>query len=94
MTEIDRRTVLKTVLGGGVIAAAAGVAVTPKVAEAIPFVAAKANPLTNDEIGPVEPEELAEDLVEKAQVVVVGPRRRRRGRHCFWRRGRRVCVWR
>jgi hypothetical protein len=25
--------------------------------------------------------------------VVVGPRRRRR-RHCFWRRGRRVCVWR
>jgi hypothetical protein len=93
MTEIDRRTVLKAVLGG-VVAATAGVAVTPNGAEAIPFVAAKANPLTDNEIGPVEPEELAEDLVEKAQVVVVGPRRRRRHRHCFWRRGRRVCVWR
>ena len=92
MTEIDRRTVLKAVLGG-VVAATAGVAVIPNGAEAIPFVAAKANSLTDNEIGPVEPEELAEDLVEKAQVVVVGPRRRRR-RHCFWRRGRRVCVWR
>ena len=93
MTEIDRRTVLKAVLGG-VVTATAGVAVIPNGAEAIPFVAANANPLTGNEIGPVEPEELAEDLVEKAQVVVVGPRRRRRGRHCFWRRGRRVCVWR
>ena len=93
MTEIDRRTALKAVLGG-VVAATTGVAVTPIGAEAIPFVAAKANPLTDNEIGSVEPEELAEDLVEKAQVVVVGPRRRRRRRHCFWRRGRRVCVWR
>ncbi len=37
-----------------------------------------------------------EDIVERAQVVVVGPRRRRRRR--FWvcrrRRGRRVCYWR
>jgi hypothetical protein len=37
-----------------------------------------------------------EDLVERAQVVVVGPRRRRRRRVrvCRWRRGRRVCYWR
>lgn len=33
--------------------------------------------------------------VEKTQAVVVrrGPRWHRR-RRCFWRRGRRVCVWR
>jgi hypothetical protein len=37
-----------------------------------------------------------EDMVERAQVVVVGPRRRRRRRVrvCRWRRGRRVCYWR
>jgi hypothetical protein len=37
-----------------------------------------------------------EDIVERAQVVVVGPRRRRRRRVrvCRWRRGRRVCYWR
>ena len=92
MTTIDRRTVLRGVLGV-VVAAAAGVAVTPKVAEALPLAAAKANPLLDNEIVPNEVEEFAEDHVEKAQVVVVGPRRRR-GRHCWWRRGRRVCVWR
>jgi hypothetical protein len=37
----------------------------------------------------------AVDPVEKAQVVVVGPRRRRhRRRVCWSRRGRRVCAWR
>jgi len=95
MTAIDRRIVLRSVLGGGV-AAIVGVAITPKVGKAIPLAAAKANPPTENNIGPVEPEEL-EDLVEKAQVVVVGPRRRRRGRRWVcWRNrwGRRVCGWR
>jgi hypothetical protein len=45
-----------------------------------------------------------EDMVEKAQVVVVGPGPRRRDRRrwrrrsrrwvCWWSRGRRVCGWR
>ena len=36
------------------------------------------------------------DLVERAQVVVVGPRARPRRRRwvCWWHRGRRVCGWR
>jgi hypothetical protein len=95
MPAIDRRTVLRGALGCGV-AAIVGVAITPKVGKAIPFAAAKANPLTENKIGPAEPEEL-EDLVEKAQVVVGGPGRRRRGRRwACWRNrwGRRVCGWR
>jgi hypothetical protein len=36
-----------------------------------------------------------DDWVEKAQVVVVNPgRRRRRVWRCWWNRGRRVCGWR
>jgi hypothetical protein len=37
-----------------------------------------------------------DELVQRAQVVVVGPRRRRRHRRwvCWWHRGRRVCGWR
>jgi hypothetical protein len=38
----------------------------------------------------------ADSLIEKAQVVVVGPRRRGRRRRwvCWWHRGRRQCGWR
>jgi hypothetical protein len=35
-----------------------------------------------------------DDLVVKAQVVVVHPRRRRRRWVCWWHRGRRRCGWR
>jgi hypothetical protein len=35
----------------------------------------------------------ADPSIRKAQVVVVGPRRRRRW-VCWWRRGRRICGWR
>jgi hypothetical protein len=37
-----------------------------------------------------------DDLVERDQVVVVGPgpRPRRRVWRCWWHRGRRVCGWR
>ena len=37
-----------------------------------------------------------DDWVEKAQVVVVNPGRRRGRRvwRCWWRRGRRICGWR
>jgi hypothetical protein len=93
MTAIDRRIVLRGVLSGGAVVIV-GMAITPKVGKAIPFAAAKANPLTENKIGPAEPEEL-EDLIEKAQVVVVGPRRRRRRWVCWRNRwGRRVCGWR
>jgi hypothetical protein len=52
--------------------------------------AATAMPLDDRVPGPLD------DWIEKAQVVVVGPRRRprRRVRRCWWNRGRRVCGWR
>ena len=88
MTAIDRRTLLKDLLPGALATAgivSAGLALMPKVAEAVP--------LAVDKTGAAK----TVDPVEKAQVVVVHPRRRRR-RHrrqvCSWRRGRRVCVWR
>jgi hypothetical protein len=62
-------------------AAAAGLGLAPGAATAMPL---------DDRV----PRGL-DDWVEKAQVVVVGPRRRprRRVRRCWWRRGRRVCGW-
>jgi hypothetical protein len=62
-------------------AAGAGLALTPVAIQAMPF----------DELTPH-----GEDaLIEKAQAVVVGPRRRRRRVwRCWWNRGRRVCGWR
>ena len=88
MTAIDRRTLLKDLLPGALATAgivSAGLALMPKVAEAVPLAVEKTGAAKT-----VDP-------VEKAQVVVVHPRRRRR-RHrrqvCSWRRGRRVCVWR
>ncbi len=63
-------------------AAAAGLALTPGATDAMPF--------DNRVAGSPD------DLVEKAQVVVVAPRRRPRHRRwvCWWHRGRRVCGWR
>jgi hypothetical protein len=92
MAAIDRRTLLRDILPGAVVVAVgvttAGFVFMPKVADAVPLAMDKANALKVD------------GLAEKAQVVVVGPRRRRRrwrgGRRwvCWWRRGRRVCGWR
>jgi hypothetical protein len=86
MTDIDRRTLLRGVAFGAA-AAALGLTITPKAAEATPLAAGT--------IGAAE----AEDLIENVQVVVVPPpRRRRRPRRrrwvCWWHRGRRVCGWR
>jgi hypothetical protein len=85
MNVIDRRTMMRSVLGG---AAAATVGVTaamtlaPNPVEAMPLALDKDLPAKTD------------DLVREAQVVVVPPRRRRRRRWvCRWRRGRRVCGW-
>lgn len=88
MNAIDRRCVLRDFLGGALVVTAgvatAGLAFSPDEAEAIPLAMEKG--LAGK----------ADDLVEKAQVVI-GPRRGRgRGRRrwvCRWRRGRRVCGW-
>jgi hypothetical protein len=80
---IDRRSMLSIVLRTGAVAAVA-LTVMP--------VAARATPLAAGTAGTATPENAPENLVEKAQVVVVGPRRRRRV--CWWSRGRRVCAWR
>lgn len=82
MTRIDRRKML--VLGLG--AAATSMTLTRVLmqeAQAAPLVPA------------AKPMQDPESLIEPAQVVVVGPRRRRGRRwRCWWRRGRRVCGWR
>jgi hypothetical protein len=83
MTTIDRRKMLA--FAGHTAAAAAALAMLPTMAGATPLGAATA--------GTATPDNLPEGLVEKAQVVVVRPRRRRRW-VCSWRRGRRVCAWR
>ena len=83
MTAIDRREVLRVMLGGAV-AATAGLALMPVPAESAPLTISKSLPDTT------------ENLVEEA-VVVVRRRRwvhRRRRRVCWWRRGRRTCRWR
>ncbi len=79
MNSFDRRTLVRAILFGG---AAAGLALMPDAAQAaMPF----------DEHVPRG----QNDLIEKAQVVVVNPRRPRRRRWvCWWNRGRRVCGWR
>ena len=80
MTDTDRRSVLRGILGGAAVVAA-GFDILPDDAEAVP--------LAMDKTGAAE----IDDLVENAQVVVVRPRRRRR-RVCWWRGRRRVCAWR
>jgi hypothetical protein len=85
MNTIDRRSALREILGGAVIVTAAvataGLALIPEEAEAVPL-AMETSPAGN-----------APGADDYAQVVVVGPRRRRRW-VCWWHRGRRVCGWR
>lgn len=71
----------RAVLGGfsSAALAAAGFLAVPAAINAAPL---RMEPLGNPGSAPVE----------KAQAVVVVPRRRRRV--CWWRRGRRVCAWR
>ncbi len=79
MSTIDRRALVRAILFG---AGAAGLALTPGASRAaMPF----------EELVPCG----QNDLIEKAQVVVVNPRRpRRRVWRCRWNRGRQVCGWR
>jgi len=80
MTAIDRRRMLRSMLSG-VAVATVGLAMFPKVAASMPLDRGMADAK-------------AEALVEKDQVVVVPPVRRRLRRVCWWRGGRRVCAWR
>jgi hypothetical protein len=79
MSTIDRRALVRAILFGG---AAASLALAPGIAQAaMPF----DEPVPHGQY----------DLIEKAQVVIVNPRRpRRRVWRCWWNRGRRVCGWR
>jgi hypothetical protein len=83
MKAIDRRSLIGGIVCSAV-AAAAGLALTSAPIEAMPFDARIAGSL--------------DGMIEKAQVVVVNPRRPppRRGRRwrCWWHRGRRFCGWR
>lgn len=80
---MNRRTMLTDILPGAAVAIAGvttvGWVLAPKAADAVPLGIAKTDGAKADE------------LVQRAQVVVVHPRRRRR---CWWHRGRRVCGWR
>ena len=84
MTEHTRRAFIGRLAQGAAAAAAAGTLIGPlfEVAEAMPIA-----PYRNGAIKPPDP-------ITQAQVVVVGPRRRRRRWVCWWHRGRRVCGWR
>ena len=74
----------RRLLLGGILCGAAGLALTSAPIEAMPFDARVAGNL--------------DGMIEKAQVVVVNPRRplprRPRRWRCWWHRGRRVCGWR
>jgi hypothetical protein len=80
--DMSRREMLTDVLASAAVAVVGFTAISwvvaPTCAEAAPSGIAR----------PAGAE--ADELIEKAQVVV-GPRRRRR--RCWWRRGRRVCRW-
>ena len=80
MGTMDRRKFVTALICG----AGAGIALAP--------VAANALTLGVEETGKLAGS-LAED-VQRAQVVVVHGRPRRRRWVCWWHRGRRVCGWR
>jgi hypothetical protein len=83
MELIDRRGFARGFLFGTAVAAA-GLTVTCATVQAMPL----------DDRAPGA----LDDWFMKAQAVIIrpGPRRRprRRVRHCWWNRGRRVCGWR
>jgi hypothetical protein len=93
MAAIDRRSLLRDVLPGAIVTVAGVTAIAGIGLSLAPQNVAEAAPLTMDKINALRGGEQA----EKAQVVIVGPRRRRWRRRrwvCWWRRGRRVCGWR
>jgi hypothetical protein len=93
MVAVDRRSLLRSVLPGAIVTVASVTAIAGIGMSLVPQNTADAAPLTMDKINALR----GGEAVEKAQVVIVGPRRPRRRRRrwvCWWRRGRRVCAWR
>jgi hypothetical protein len=84
MSVIDRRSLMRSLVGGAAVAALGVTAVG--VLASVPLQAA---PLPADKLLPAK----AGDLIQQAQVVYRGRRRRRRW-VCWWRGRRRVCGWR
>ena len=82
MTEIHRRSALMGLWRGAAVVAA-GVAVMPGSTAAMELASGGAAEVLK-----------TRDFYARAQVVVVGPRPRRRRWVCWWHRGRRVCGWR
>jgi hypothetical protein len=86
MNTIDRRRMLRDILSGAAVitaaVATAGLALIPDEVEADPLATELSLAGT------------AAGFTDYAQVVVGGPRRRRRRWVCWWHRGRRVCGWR
>ena len=80
MDRMDRRKFLAAVICG----TGAGLALAPVAAHALPLGAGETGKLAD---------RLADD-VQRAQVMVVHRRPRRRRWVCWWHRGRRVCGWR
>ena len=78
METLDRRGLIRG-LAFATVAAAGGVGLVANAASAMPL----------DPRASV----LSDMQAQKARVVVVAPRRRRRW-VCWWHRGRRVCGWR
>jgi len=105
MADIDRRTLVRGVLGCAAFITVAGVSIaTPEIAKAVPLSAGKTGPREADDVVEKDDAVDTDDLVdvddllpENAQPVQYWRRRRRRWwrRHgrvvCYWRRGRRIC---
>jgi len=87
MTTIDRRTMMRSLAGGLAVGALGAIGVGLLATQPL-----KAAPLPIDTLLPAR----TDDLVQKAQAVVVHPRHRRRRRRwvCWWHGRRRVCGWR
>jgi hypothetical protein len=88
MDAIDRRSMLRGILCAAV-ATGCSATLLPASTKAMPIAPQK------------DVSTQTSDLTHKAQAVVVGPprrplpmrHRRPRRRRCFWRRGRRICVY-
>jgi hypothetical protein len=105
MADIDRRTLVRGVLGCAAFVTVAGVSIAkPEIAKAVPLSADNTGPLEADDV--VEKDDIVgtDDLIdvddilpESAQPAQYWRRRRRRWWWrrrrwvCWWRRGRRVC---
>jgi hypothetical protein len=103
MTEIDRRMLIRGMLGCVAFVTAAGVfTATSSITKAVPLSETKARPLETDDAVAKDDAFEADDLLdvddllpESAQPAQYWRRRRRRWRRrrwiCWRRRGRRVC---